>query len=159
MVDPVCKELGNFVNALMRQDLSVAQQKRCFQIKNLLTDVERVGDLAEDLAQYAMERVDNDVRFSIQATEELEQLWKHAHHTYLLALQAFQEGDRELARQVCRLESEFDQLYWRTRQGHIERLGTGICYPEADVIFTETLRNLERISDHADNFGVSVMRS
>ena len=158
-VDPVCKTLGDFVNVLMREDLSVAQQKRCFQLKNLLIDIERVGDLAEDLAQYALERVENKVRFSPQATEELEQLWRHAHHTYVLSLRAFQDGDRELARHVCRLESEFDHLYWRTRQSHIERLEAGLCQPEADVIFTETLRNLERVSDHADNLGVSVTRA
>jgi hypothetical protein len=38
-------------------------------------------------------------------------------------------------------------------------LETGICQPEADVLFTEALRNLERISDHADNLGISVMRA
>ncbi len=41
----------------------------------------------------------------------------------------------------------------------VERLEAGTCNPEADVIFTETLRNLERVSDHADNLGVSVARS
>jgi hypothetical protein len=35
----------------------------------------------------------------------------------------------------------------------------GRCHPEAAVIFTETLRLLERISDHADNLGVSVSRN
>jgi hypothetical protein len=34
-----------------------------------------------------------------------------------------------------------------------------VCQPEADVIFIESLRNLERISDHADNLGISVMRN
>jgi len=158
-VDPVYKTLGDFVNRLMQEDLSVAQQKRCFQLKNLLIDIERVGDLAEDLAQYALERVENNVGFSPQATEELERLWEHAHHTYVLSLQAFRDGDRELARQVCRLESEFDHLYLQSRQSHIKRLEAGLCQPEADVIFTETLRDLERISDHADNLGVSVTRA
>jgi phosphate:Na+ symporter len=159
LVDPVSKELGNFVNVLMRADLSVAQQKRCFQLKNLLTDIERVGDLAEDIAGYALERLEHDVPFSGQAIQDLECLGKRAGQTYLLALRAFEEGNRELAREACRLESEFDRLYWQIRQLHIERLEKGVCHPEADVIFTETLRNLERISDHADNLGVSVARS
>jgi phosphate:Na+ symporter len=110
-VDPVTKELNQFVDELMRGDLSQSQQKRCIQLHNLLTDVERVGDLAEDIAQLALERMENDVQFSNQAIEEL------------------------------------------------ERLEAGRCHPEADVIFTETLRCLERISDHADNLGVSVSRS
>lgn len=57
------------------------------------------------------------------------------------------------------MEDEFDHLYIEARQGHIERLETGICDPEADIIFTETLRYLERISDHADNLGISTVRN
>jgi len=57
------------------------------------------------------------------------------------------------------VESEFDSLYLQARQRHIRRLEAGTCQPEADVIFTETLRLLERISDHADNIGVSVARN
>jgi len=44
------------------------------------------------------------------------------------------------------------------RQGHINRVSLGLCHPEADVLFVETVRNLERISDHADNIAISVLR-
>jgi phosphate:Na+ symporter len=159
LVDPVSKELGAFVNRLMDEDLSLVQQKRCFQLKNLLTDIERVGDMAEDIAQYALERIENDVPFSAQANQELELLWTNAHRIYRMSLQAFKDTDRLLAQEVCHQESDFDRLYWHTRQMHIQRLEAGLCHPEADVIYTETLRNLERISDHADNLGVSVARS
>ena len=158
-VDPVYKTLVDFVNRLLQGDLSINQQKRCFQIKNLLIDIERVADMSEDIAQYAMERIKNDVKFSPQAIEELEQLWEHSLCTFSRAVKAFQENDKLLAREVCARESEFDKLYLQTRQCHIERLEAGICNPEANVIFTEILRNLERISDHADNLGVSVMRA
>ncbi len=159
LVDPVSKELANFINMLMNEDLTLAQRKRCFQIKNLLIDIERVGDMAEDIAEYGLERVENRVAFTPPAIEDLQHLWNHAHRTYLLAIEAFSEGDTEKARQVGQLESEFDRSYWRTRQAHIRRIEEGICQPEADVIFTETLRILERISDHADNLAVSVARS
>jgi phosphate:Na+ symporter len=158
-VDPLYKLLVDFVNRLIQEDLSINQQKRCFQIKNLLIDIERVADMSEDIAQYAAERIENNVAFSPQAMDELEQLWKHTLCTFSQAVQAFQESDKSLARQVCIRESEFDKLYVQARQRHIERLEGGICSPEANVIFTEILRDLERISDHADNLGVSVMRA
>jgi phosphate:Na+ symporter len=158
LVDPISKKLEAFANRLIQEDLSITQQKRCFQIKNLLIDIERVADMSEDIAQFAMERVKNNVPFSCHATEELDKLWKHTFCTFSSAVKAFQENDKQLARHVCDMESEFDILYWQTRQRHIERLDAGICNPEANVIFMETLRNLERISDHADNLGVSVMR-
>jgi phosphate:Na+ symporter len=159
LVDPICKKLGDFVNRLFRDDLSITQQKRCIQIKNLLIDIERVADMSEDIAQFALERIRNDVPFSSQATAELTSLSRHTQCTFSTAVKAFQENDKDMARHVCEMESEFDILYWQTRQQHIERLDLGICTSEANVIFTETLRNLERISDHADNLGVSVMRA
>jgi phosphate:Na+ symporter len=159
LVDPVTYELNHFVNILMRDDLSDVQQKRCMQLHNLLIDIERVGDLAEDIAQLALERMKNDVPFSDEAVEELEHVWRCAYENYRLSLRAFQESSHEMGRQVCCQEHDFDQLYWETRQAHIERLAQGRCNPEADVIYTETLRCLERISDHADNLGVSVSRS
>jgi phosphate:Na+ symporter len=158
-VDPIYKTLVDFVNRLLQEDLSIAQQKRCLQIKNLLIDIERVGDMAEDIAQYAIERIENKVSFSPQAVEELDRLWKHTLGTFTSAIRAFGDNDKLLAKKVCDLESEFDRFYWQARQRHIERLEAGICNPEANVIFTETLRDLERISDHADNLGISVMRA
>jgi phosphate:Na+ symporter len=159
LVDPIFKQLVDFVNRLIQEDLTITQQKRCFQLKNFLIDIERVGDMAEDIAQYAMERIQNNVPFSPQAEEELEHLWRHSLCTFSSAIEAFRCNDKLLAKKVCEMESDFDKLYVQARQRHIERLEAGICNPEANVIFMETLRNLERISDHADNLGVGIMRA
>jgi len=158
-VDPVTDVLENFVNDLMREKLSSNQQKRCFQLKNLITDVERVGDLAEDLAEAAQKRNHNNTKFSNEAMVDLDNLCRLAHDTFSLALQALKSSDPILAQKACLMEDEFDQLYIDARQGHIARLEAGLCHPEADVIFTEALRNLERISDHADNIGISTVRN
>ncbi|MEN8098349.1 MAG: Na/Pi cotransporter family protein [Chloroflexota bacterium] len=157
-VDPVTNILENFVDSLMRQNLSEDQRASCFQFKRLLIDIERVGDLAEDLAEAAFACVNDNVSFSEYAVKDLNQLCEHVDETWSLALKALQTGDRNMAQLVCRMEDEFDRLYMKARQGHIDRLTTGVCSPTADVVYTEILRNLERISDHADNLGVSVMR-
>ena len=40
------KTVTDFVNKLLLQeDLTPAQKKRCFQLKNLLMDIERIGDM------------------------------------------------------------------------------------------------------------------
>jgi len=159
VVDTVTDELEHFLMTLMQSDLSFSQQRRTFQIKNLLIDVERVGDMAEDIAQFAQDRAMTDIPFSDEATKEYEELWQHVYTTYDLSLQSFRDKDRELAEKVCEVESEFDTMYLEARQRHIQRLEEGTCRARADVIFTETLRLLERISDHADNVAVSVLRN
>jgi phosphate:Na+ symporter len=115
--------------------------------------------LAEEVAEFGLERIENKAGFTDAALEDLKLLWAHAQRTYALSIKAFAEGNKELAKEVSALESEFDRMYWRTRQTHIHRIEQGLCHPTTDVIFTETLRILERISDHADNLAVSVMRA
>jgi len=99
------------------------------------------------------------VNFSLQAIEDIDRLCQHAHRTYTCALDALRDRDRVMAKRACDLEGAFDEMYLEARQGHIQRLEEGVCQPEADVVFVEWLRNLERISDHADNLGVSVSRN
>jgi len=41
-------------------------------------------------------------------------------------------------------------------KNHIARLRKGLCQPEADPIFVETLQNLERISDHSYNIVLGI---
>jgi phosphate:Na+ symporter len=158
-VDPVCVILEDFINGLIQADLSADYQRRCLTLKKLITDIERVGDLSEDLAQAAQRRITHSVTFSPQAIEELNQLWQHTHRTYACALQAVLDNDLGLGRRACRLEDEFDGMYLEARWAHIERLEAGICLPEADVVFIEALRSLERINDHADNLGIAVMQT
>jgi phosphate:Na+ symporter len=158
-VDAVCALLEAFVNRLMQESLSAVQKGRCFQLQNLITDIERVGDLTENLAQGAQKKTARGVEFSPQATEELSGLFDHIHKAYTYALQSVAGRDEMLARRACRLEDEFDALYLEARQSHVDRLEAGICQPEAEVLFIEALRNLERIGDHADNLGISVLRN
>lgn len=159
VVDRVTNELENFVNNLLLTELTQAQHKRAFQIKNLLIDIERVGDMAEDIAIFALDKMERDIPFSDAALSELTQLSRFAHTIYSESLRAFRDSDAALALAVCNAEGEFDIMYWQVRETHIRRTKDGLCHPEANVIFTETLRLLERVSDHADNLGVSVSRS
>ncbi len=156
-INPVTDELEDFLNRLMREELSFAQQKRALQIKTLLVDIERVGDMSEDIAQIALEKITEKIPFSIDAKDEFEMLWRHVFSTYQRSIRAFEDSNRELAKGVIQSEEEFDDMYLAARQRHIQRVEAGVCAPRADIIFTELLRTLERISDHADNIGESVL--
>lgn len=159
-VDPVFKLTMDFVNKLLlNDDLSPAQKKRCFQIKNLLMDIERIADMCEEIGQYTLTRIEHKIQFTPDLSEDLEKLALHAQKTLKTALSAFENGDKAMAKEACAIEKELDRTYWHIRNLHIKRWESGSCSPEANVIFTEVLHLLERVSDHADNIGVSVLRS
>ena len=89
------------INTLMRSALSNAQQSRSFQIKNLLIDVKSVGDMAEDIAQFAQDRIMTDILFSDEAITKFNHLSLFSLKTFWLSLKVFRDKDHELAEKVC----------------------------------------------------------
>jgi phosphate:Na+ symporter len=158
VVDPLCDAIERFVDSVIAEDLDESERHKCFQIKNINVDLERVADHTENMAEAAQDRVYHEVAFTASALADLDRAFAHVCETLAVALAAIQTGDQELALQACRMEDEMDRINLSARNNHLNRLHTQECDSEAGVLFIETLRNLERIGDHADNLAVSVLR-
>ena len=158
LINPVCAMLENFLNELAHGDISDEQMKRSFRLKEMITDVEKVSDLAWDIANISQHNTPPRDVLGKQLTKELSHLFQQAHRTYGLALQAVRANDHDMAQMACNLDEDMDRKYWRLRKKFSKRIKAGKITPEADTMFNEILRNLERISDHADSLGISVMR-
>ncbi len=157
-IDPLCNLIENFVDNLINEDLNANERKLCFQIKNANVDLERVGDHTENLAEAAQDVTNHHAGFSEEAMQGLERVFDHAELTLRTALAAYKAQDPVLAEKACMLEDDMDHLNLEVRSEHLERLKAGDCSPESSALFIETLRNLERICDHADNLAISVLR-
>ena len=73
------------------------------------------------------------------------------------AKRMIKSGNKKYVNNVIKWEDEIDALEKEFKRNHIERLKQKICNPEADTIFLESLRNLERISDHAYSIVLSLI--
>jgi len=158
VVDPLCDAIERFVDSVIAEDLADHEREQCFAIKNINVDLERVGDHCENLAEAAQDRFYHSVPFSDEALRDLDHAFAHVERTLETALSAVRTRDQDLATLACRMEDEMDRINLSARQGHLTRIQTQACNNEAGVIFIESLRNLERIGDHADNLAVSVLR-
>ncbi|MFX0168965.1 MAG: Na/Pi cotransporter family protein [Candidatus Hodarchaeota archaeon] len=156
-VDAYCDETELFIDKIREEDLTERQKIWRIKLLNILTDIERVGDMTNNLAEFAIQKVKDKIPFSEIAKEELSKLFEKVEETLTTAITAMQQRNEFLAKQAVELEDEVDVLERKYKRKHIKRTSEGICAPEADVMFTETLRNLERISDHADNIAYDVL--
>jgi phosphate:Na+ symporter len=157
VLDPLCDSIESFVNGVIAEDLAEEERQQCFRLKSVNVDLERVGDHTENLAEAAQDRINHHVLFSAAAIQDLNGAFAHVHATLSSALEALGSGDRALAERVRVMEDEMDRINLATRQRHMDRIQDGNCDPEASLLFVEALRNLERISDHADNLADSVL--
>ena len=115
--------------------------------------------MTENMAQAGQERTREEIPFSPQAQDELVRFHNLVSQTWALAVKAVEADDKDIARAVKESEEQIDVMEKQLRDSHRQRLEHGVCTPRADILFVETLRNLERIGDHADNLGISVLRS
>ncbi len=129
-------------------------EKQHFVVKNLfhaVSNIERVGDHAENLADLAIEKVKDGVYFTDDAYEELREICDTAVKSFEYSILARETENMDYIRKVEELEDKVDDLKDTLRQRHIDRLSQGVCTSENGIIFIDALINLERISDHSFN--------
>lgn len=123
-------------------------------IKNLfytVSDIERIGDHSENIAEIADIKRKDKIQFSEKGDKDLDKMYDMTLHVFEAALEARELGSVEAAKRAQRTEEKVDKLEKDLRDKHIQRLSKGKCAPEGGVLFLDILSNLERVADHADN--------
>ena len=150
-IDILNKKLTEYLIKVNNLSLN---EKQKVQVSNLfysISDLERVGDHAENLAEAAQYLKEHQLAFSETGIEDLKEISAAAIGAVDHAVAARNDGNMEDIRQVSKLEDRVDTLEEEMRDKHIERLSKNECNPSAGVVFLDILSNLERISDHAYN--------
>lgn len=122
-----------------------------------VSDIERVGDHVENIAELAESKTDGEITFSEEAVSELTEIMELVTNSFVYAMKARGENSIEAATKVVTYEDMVDNLEEELRETHIERLSKQLCKPTNGVIFLDIISNLERISDHAYNLAGYVM--
>ncbi len=155
--DPLCDAIERFVDSVILEGgIDSLERRRCSSSKALMW-IWNVWRITPKTWPRLPDCIYHEVPFSNEATVDLGRLFDQA-ISRSDRDGRFRASDVELAKQALRLEDEMDHLALSVREGHLKRVRLGVCDPEEDVLFVETIRNLERISDHADNIAVSVLR-
>ncbi len=157
VVNRLEREITGYLVELSNAPLSETQHILINVLFNVLNDVERVGDHADNLAELAQYRIDNRLLFTDDAIEELKIMFDKTENVYEKAIESFEKVDFNLAREVQSLEEEVDYLEEKYRANHIERLNKLTCQPSSGVVFLDIISNLERISDHSSNIALYVL--
>ena len=122
-----------------------------------INDIERVGDLSENIAELAREAIDSNIKFSDEGLLEVKDIFSKTYEAYSLALDAMKANDTKIAEEVLRLEEEVDKLDKTYRNDHMRRLNKNLCTIDSGIVYLDLLTNIERISDHAASIAKRVI--
>ena len=150
-IDQMAREISDYLVKISGLSLSEKQHQTINHLFYTVSDIERIGDHAENLAELAQIKVKNHIEFSPAAGKELQGLMEYVTNSVVYAFRARQNPEMAYVTKAREYEEQVDYVESELREKHIERLAASLCTPRSGVVFLDILTNLERIADHADN--------
>ena len=147
-IENLCMEL------LALQQPMAKDLRRIIGILKIGIDLERIGDLAVDVARVTMQ---SQNKIQITKLEFIPRMAEINENMLDQAIQALMESDADLARQVTKWDYEIDSLYVKARDKLLKII---IERPEVIKEGTALLmvnRHLERAGDHICNICESIV--
>ncbi len=156
MLNSLNKNITIYLTKLVGKDLSDEDDKKVGSYYKVVSDVERVGDYAENIMEYALRLKESELSLSSDAVQELALFLQKVNNLYEIAFVAFDDRNVSILGQVEEYEQDIDDYCAMLENRHLERLRQGNCTAQAGSIFLQTISNLERVADHINNVAKSI---
>ena len=152
-IDYINKELVKFVVELSKLPLSEKDHKYVATTFHTISDLERVGDYAENIMEYADTLKRENQGFSESAIYEISYMREHIEKLYAAIIKAYTEENHAAFEEADKIEDQIDKITSRMEENHIIRLNQGICTAIVGSQYMSLASNSERIADHLINVG------
>ncbi|MBQ1859110.1 MAG: Na/Pi cotransporter family protein [Paludibacteraceae bacterium] len=121
-----------------------------------VSDLERIGDYAENIVEYADSLQKQDAQFSGYALKEIWHMEELINALYEATMQAYHKLDLSALGRANQIEDDIDQLTDEMERNHIQRLALDICNPQVGTEYISLAQNAERIADHFINVAKTI---
>jgi len=156
-LDELKKEIDAVLMRVYSKRLSDRDAHRVAEMFNVVSDFERIGDHANNIAEYERDMSDMKVMMTSEGERDLRRIADKTLEMMEVALQVYVNEDKDLLKRAEEIENEVDDLERILIDNHTSRLMEGICEPRGGIIYTDMVTDLERCSDHAMNIAEAIL--
>ena len=151
--------LGSYLVKLSGAKMNHDDNRTLNNLLYTISDIERIGDHATNLAEAAKEMFEKKVNFSEAAKAELEVLEQAVLDMLAKTAKAFELTDLARAMKIEPHEEVIDALVREVKSRHVRRLRDGKCTVEYGFVLDDLLTSYERIADHCSNVAAEMIQS
>lgn len=156
-IDFLNHEITQYLVRANQLSLPVDDRKLLGGLFHVVSDIERVGDHAENIAEDAHAKKTLKLAFSEEGNKELREMVAMVDQILSLSLDMFRNNTKEHLEEILALETQIDVKERELQNSHIERLNNNKCTAQAGMMFSDLASNLERVGDHATNIAFSIL--
>ncbi len=148
--------LIKYVVQLNSKPLNEVDHRFLSSMIRCIGDLERVGDYATNIIEYAEVLRDHKVSFSEQIKEEIEEVREGVFSVYQYVMKAYMEVSMDALNDANKHEDLVDTLTDKMADRNVERLSRDEYTPVVGAEYLEFASDSERIADHLINVGKSI---
>lgn len=152
-IDYLNAEISRYIVRLMSVEMSEDDTRRINNYYLALSNIERIGDHAMNIAEYTRNMKKWDISFSDDARTEIKKMKQVSMN--ILNVIDFTDATTPAAQleTISKYEFLMDDMEKKYRKRQIKRAKKGDCKAESGILFSELLTDFERIGDYALNIG------
>ena len=146
------KEISRYISRILsfeKSDSAITAIEEYFRVTG---DAERIGDHAQNIAEYTQMIRDKKIEFSAEARSNIRQM-QDVTGKMMQMLLSNPEDAAEWLSDIAGIEQQIDDMTEAFRERQLQRMRQGLCSEEACVLYSELLTDFERVGDHALNIG------
>ena len=156
-IDFLSKEITDYLVKINQLQLPVVDARRIGALFHVVSDIERIGDHAENMADAAVKSHEENLKFTKKGEKEIREMHQKTLQILEEAMEMFTTLDKKNLSDILELENSIDTMERELQQNHVRRMAKGKCLPMTGILFTDLVTGLERVADHATNIAFSIL--
>lgn len=158
LIDKYEARLGAYLMKLTKQALNTEQTRQTSLYLHTISDFERIGDHAADIAEMSKSINENRMEMSADAMDELNLVMEAVREAMNMTYHAYLEDDLDMAKRVSPLGIVIRGLCDEMKLRHVERMSRGECGLEEGTVFNDLLNSLNRVATHCASSMVAMIK-
>ena len=150
-IDKTTNILVSYLAKINNLNINEKEHIEVEHLMSVCSDVERIGDHAENISENAEQMIGDEVEFSNEGLKEMTSIINITIQSVESAIKCLRGYDEIALNDVRDCEKKVDDLEEIYRDNHIKRMSQGTCNTIAGIVFLDVMGNLERVTDHANN--------
>lgn len=156
-IDFLSREITDYLVKINQLQLPVMDAKRIGGLFHVVSDIERIGDHAENIADAAVKSHEENMKFTKKGEREIREMHEKTMQILQESMEMFTTLDKKNLPDILELENCIDSMERELQQNHVRRMAKGKCLPMTGILFTDLVTGLERVADHATNIAFSIL--
>ena len=150
-IDFLNKGISEYIVSLMTSEKSMSDSIQINGYYVIISNLERIGDHAVNLAGYADDMKKWDQQFSDNVLEELDEMKKQCMSALDNVKDVTPDNVGVVLNKAVVMEQKNDDMRDKYFKKQLQRLKKGKCKPQSGIVFSEVLTDFERMGDHTLN--------